>query len=75
MKELLICVITSLVSSIVTVLIIFLKSAHGTLRIDHSDPNKDIYRLDLDDLDDLDVLSRKKQVILDIDHHANLSQK
>ena len=75
MKELLMCVITSLVSSIVTVLIIFFKSAHGTLRIDHSDPNKDIYRLDLDDLDDLDVLSRKKQVILDIDHHANLSQK
>ena len=75
MKELLMCVVTSLVSSIVTVLIIFLKSAHGTLRIDHSDPNKDIYRLDLDDLDDLDVLSRKKQVILDIDHHANLSQK
>ena len=72
MKELLICVITSLVSSIVTVLIIFLKSVRGTLRIDHSDPNKDIYRLELDDLN---VLTRKKLVILDIDHHANLSQK
>ena len=72
MKELLMCVITSLVSSIVTVLIIFFKSAHGTLRIDHSDSNKDIYRLELDDLD---VLTRKKLVILDIDHHANLSQK
>ena len=72
MKESLMCVVSSLLGSIVTVLIIFLKSVRGTLRIDHSDPNKDIYRLDLDDLD---VLTRKKQVILDIDHHANLSQK
>ena len=72
MKESLMCVVSSLLGSIVTVLIIFLKSVHGTLRIDHSDPNKDIYRLDLNDLD---VLTRKKRVILDIDHHANLSQK
>ena len=72
MKESLMCVVSSLLGSIVTVLIIFLKSVRGTLRIDHSDPNKDIYRLDLDDLD---VLTRKKLVILDIDHHANLSQK
>lgn len=72
MKESLMCVVSSLVGSIVTVLIIFLKSVRGTLRIDHSDPNKDMYRLELDDLD---VLTRKKLVILDIDHHANLSQK
>ena len=72
MKESLMCVVSSLVGSIVTVLIIFLKSVRGTLRIDHSDPNKDMYRLELDDLD---VLTRKKLVILDIDNHANLSQK
>ena len=72
MKESLMCVVSSLVGSIVTVLIIFLKSVRGTLRIDHSDPNKDMYRLELDDLD---VLTTKKLVILDIDHHANLSQK
>lgn len=72
MKESLMCVVSSLLGSIVTVLIIFLKSVRGTLRIDHSDHNKDIYRLELDDLD---VLTRKKLVILDIDHHANLSQK
>lgn len=72
MKESLMCVVSSLMGSIVTVLIIFLKSVRGTLRIDHSDPNKDMYRLELDDLD---VLTRKKLVILDIDHHANLSQK
>ena len=72
MKESLMCVVSSLMGSIVTVLIIFLKSVRGTLRIDHSDPNKDMYRLELNDLD---VLTRKKLVILDIDHHANLSQK
>ena len=72
MKESLMWVVSSLMGSIVTVLIIFLKSVRGTLRIDHSDPNKDMYRLELDDLD---VLTRKKLVILDIDHHANLSQK
>ena len=72
MKESLMCVVSSLMGSNATVLIIFLKSVRGTLRIDHSDPNKDIYRLELDDLN---VLTRKKLVILDIDHHANLSQK
>ena len=45
--------------------------AHGTLRIDHSDPEKDVYRLEIGDLDEL---NRKSYVELKIDHHANLSQ-
>lgn len=45
--------------------------AHGTLRIDHSDPEKDIYRLEIGDLD---KLNRKSYIELKIDHHANLSQ-
>lgn len=45
--------------------------AHGTLRIDHSDPEKDIYRLEIGDLD---KLNRKSYVELKIDHHADLSQ-
>lgn len=44
----------------------------GTLRIDHSDPAKDKYRFEIDNLDALD---RKRKVVLKIDHHANLSQK
>lgn len=52
--------------------ICFCFMAGGTLKIDHSDPEKDLYRFEIDDLDDL---SKKKRVILSIEHDANLSQK
>ena len=45
---------------------------HGTLRIDHSNPEKDVYRFEIDDLE---KLNRKAYVELKIDHHADLSQK
>lgn len=48
------------------------RSTAGTLKIDHSDPNKDSY---LFEIDDLDSLSRKKLVVLKIDNDARLSQK
>ena len=60
------------VSSIVTLILTHLTSAHGTLRIDHSNPEKDVYRIELDNLD---ALSRKKRVILDVDNSAVLSQE
>ena len=44
----------------------------GTLRIDHSNPEKDLYRFDIDDLDGL---NKKTQIVLRIDHNANLSRK
>lgn len=50
----------------------YLRSAHGTLKIDHSDSNKDVYRLVIDDLEEL---SKKNYVFLEIDHDADLSQK
>ena len=43
----------------------------GTLRIDHSNLEKDIYRIEINDLDGL---AKKKHVVLKIDNHANLSQ-
>ncbi len=43
----------------------------GTLKIDHSNPEKDIYRIELDDLD---VLSKKHRVVLKVDHNAKLTQ-
>lgn len=46
--------------------------AHGTLRIDHSNPEKDVYRFEISDLD---KLNKKSHVELKIDHHADLSQK
>lgn len=48
------------------------RSATGILRIDRSNPEKDLYRFDIDDLDALD---KQKYVKLKIDHNANLSQK
>ena len=44
----------------------------GVLKIDHSNPEKDTYRFEIDDLDGL---SKRKQITLTIDNHADLSQK
>lgn len=49
-----------------------IRSASGTLRIDHSNHEKDIYRLEIDNLDDL---ARKRRVVLKIDHNADLSHQ
>ena len=48
------------------------RTACGTLKIDHSNPEKDVYRLDIGDLD---KLSNKKRVVLTVDNRADLSQK
>ena len=48
------------------------RAISGTLKIDHSNPEKDIYRLEIDDLDKLDKRSR---VYLKVDHNADLSQE
>lgn len=68
----LILFVCSFVSSIVTMMVMYLTSVRGTLRIDHSNPEKDVYRIEIDDLD---ALSRKKKVILDVDNSAILSQE
>lgn len=44
----------------------------GTLRIDHTNPEKDVYRLDIDELD---KLSDKKKIVLKVDNYADLTQK
>lgn len=49
------------------------KTAYGTLRIDHTDPEKDLYRIDIDG--NFDNISKEKRVVLKIDNNANLSQK
>jgi hypothetical protein len=71
--EYLLILIGLLVGSIVSNIIFFIRYRKaGTLRIDHSDPEKDIYRIEIDDLDGL---SKKKHVILKVDNNADLSQK
>ena len=68
----LILFVCGFVSSIVTMIVMYLTSARGTLRIDHSNPEKDVYRIEINNLEDL---SRKKKVILDVDNSAILSQE
>lgn len=57
---------------IIGMLIAHFEKPHGTLRIDHSNPEKDIYRMEFDELD---TLSKKTRVILKVDNNANLSQE
>lgn len=47
-----------------------LRKESGTLRIDHSNPEKDVYRFEIDDLDNL---STKKHIVLKVDNTADLS--
>lgn len=58
--------------SIVNLIFGIYYKSEGTLRIDHSNLEKDIYRIEIDDLDGL---SKKKHIVLKIDNNANLSQK
>lgn len=63
--------VACLISSVVTIIICNRRTAYGTLRIDHSNPEKDVYRIELGDLD---KLKKKRRIELKIDHNANLSQ-
>ena len=44
----------------------------GVIKIDHTNPDKDIYRLELKELDDL---PKQKYIVLKVDNNADLSQK
>lgn len=44
----------------------------GTLKIDSSNPDKDVYRFEIDHLDNI---SNKKRIVLKIDPNADLSQE
>lgn len=57
------------VGTIMTRLILQVSSAKAVLRIDHSNPKKDIYRLDLDTI----CSTKKKTLLLKIDHNANFT--
>lgn len=51
--------------------LVILLSTVGTLKIDHSNPEKDVYRFEIDDID---KLSKRKRVVLKVDNKADLSQ-
>lgn len=56
----------------IMLLYIVLKTATGILRIDHGNPEKDVYRFEIDDLDKIKF---RKRVVLKVDNNADLSQK
>lgn len=60
-----------LVGMVVAVIIYTACKIAGVLKIDHTNPDKDIYRIEIDDLSKLD---HKSRIILKIDHDADLSQ-
>lgn len=66
------CCIGIVIGSIISNIIFYYKVGVGTLRIDYTNPKKDVYRIEMGDLD---KLKKKKRLILKIDHDANLSQK
>lgn len=71
--ELFICWVTGIiVGMLLLAVIVGAMSAIGTLRIDMSNPEKDIYRLDVHDLD---KIANKRYVILQVDKNAKLSQE
>lgn len=72
LKLWLVFVLGLVVGSIVANIIWNLNRSSGVLKIDRSNPEKDIYRIELDSLDNL---SKKKRVSLKVDAKANLSQE
>lgn len=48
------------------------KKTSGVLKIDHSNPEKDVYKFCIDDLD---ILDKKKSITIKIDHNADLSRQ
>lgn len=65
-------VIGVVVEAIVSLIFKYFRSAFGTLRIDDSNPEKEIYRFVVNDLDEL---SKRKYVELKIERGADLSQE
>lgn len=59
------------VGCLVTWIIFIIRSRTGTLKIDHSNPEKDLYRFDIANLD---ALSKKRIIVLKVDNNADLSQ-
>ena len=57
---------------IISMLLNFLKTSYGILKIDISDSEKEMYRICLDDLDDL---KNKKRIMLKVDSNADLSHE
>lgn len=72
LEMILICVLGFIFGCLATYWIIYIGRARGILRIDHSNPEKDLYRFEIDDLSTLD---NKRSIELRIDHNADFSRE
>ena len=61
-----------IVGTLITSLVVRYRRTSGTLKIDRTDPEKDRYRFEIDDLGNVHT---KKRIVLKIDPNANLSQE
>lgn len=61
-----------IIGTIIANVLRFEFSSFGVLRIDRTNPNKDKYKIEIDDLT---ILHKKKRVVLKIDPNADLSQE
>ena len=62
------CLVGVAVTSIIFA-IAYLRCPKGTLRIDHFNPEKDLYRFEIDHLESINGM---KRIVLLIDHNAQL---
>ena len=72
MEQFIIYAVCVLLGAIVTNIIHWRHTTTGTLKIDQSNPEKDVYRLEIDNLD---TVAKKKHIYLKVDPKADLSQK
>ena len=61
-----------LIGSIISNVAFYIRTASGVLKVDHSNPEKDVYRIEINEFDAFDY---KKRILLKVDHNADLSQK
>ena len=65
------CLIGMCIWAIVVYITNRMRRADGILRIDHTSPEKDLYRFEIDNLDKLSTRSR---IVLRVDNDAKLSR-
>lgn len=70
--EYLLFIVGVCVGSLMTILVRERGTVMGVLLIDSSNPDKDVYRFDVGNMNNL---SKKKRVILKIENDVDLSQK
>lgn len=65
------CLISLFIGAIAMHILNHKRRPDGVLRIDHTNPEKDLYRFEIDNLDNL---SARNRIVLRVDNDAKLSR-